>query len=87
MTSAIQCVLYTALYYNIRMKHNKMALIFFLYMVTDMKLHGVLCKVGGHALFASLSQLEDLWRNEVIIAQLLENMVEKCKNPPASINM
>ena len=59
----------------------------FLCVIADISFYGVLGNVGGHALFASISQLKDLWHNEVIIAQVLERMVEHCENPPTSITM
>ena len=59
--------------------------IFFLYVFSGISFCGVFGNFGGHALFASLSQLKDLWHNEVIIVGVLERMVEKCRNPPNSI--
>ena len=59
----------------------------FVCVFSDIRFYGVSGNVGGHALFASISQLKDLWHNEVIIAQVLERMAEKCKSPPTSITM
>ena len=59
----------------------------FLCVFSNIRFYGVSGNVGGHALFASISQLKDLWHNEVIIAQVLERMAEKCENPPTSITM
>ena len=69
------------------MKLKTIPWIFFLCVFSDISFNGVLGNVGGHALFASISQLKDLWHNEVIIAHVLERMAEKCENPPTSITM
>ena len=66
---------------------NNIACIFSLFVITDIKLYGAPSNVGGHTLFASLSQIEDLWQNEVIIVQMLEQMEEICGNSPTSVNM
>ena len=68
-------------------KLDTIACIFTLFVVTHIKLYAVLGNLGGHAVFASLSQLEDLWQNEIIIVQILEKMVEMCGNSPTSVNM
>ena len=59
----------------------------FVCVFSDIRFYGVSGNVGGHALFASISQLKDLWHNEVLIAQVLERIVEHCENPPTSITM
>ena len=69
------------------MKLKMIPWIFFLCVFSDISVYGVLGNLGGHALFASLSQLKDLWHNEVLIAQVLERIVEHCENPPTSITM
>ena len=69
------------------MKLKIITWISFLCVFSDISFYAVLANVGGHALFASVSQLKDLWHNEVIIAQVLERMVEHCENPPTSITM
>ena len=69
------------------MKLKTIPWIFFLCVFSDISFNGVLGNVGGHALFASISQLKDLWHNEVLIAQVLERIVEHCENPPTSITM
>ena len=69
------------------MKLKTIPWIFFLCVFSDISFYGVFGNLGGHALFASLSQLKDLWHNEVSIAQVLERMAEKCKSPPTSITM
>ena len=69
------------------MKLNNIVWIFSLFVVDDFKLYVALGNVGGHALFASMSQLEVLWQNEIIIAQMLETMLEKFTNPPTSVSM
>ena len=60
---------------------------FFLFVFFDVTLYGLLGNVVGNSFFASLSQLKTLWNNEVVIVHLLENMVEKCENPPNMVNM
>ena len=60
---------------------------FFLFVFFDVTLYGLLGNVVGNSFFASLSQLKALWNNEVVIVHLLENMVEKCENPPAMVKM
>ena len=37
--------------------------------------HYVLGDIGGHAIFASLSQLDMLWHNEIKIAKSIEKLV------------
>ena len=59
----------------------------FVCVFSNIRFYGVSGNVGGHALFASISQLKDLWHNEVLIAQVLERIVEHCENPPTSITM
>ena len=69
------------------MKLKIIPCISFLCVFSDITFYRVLGNVGGHALFASISQLKDLWHNEVLIAQVLERIVEHCENPPTSITM
>ena len=45
----------------------------------------VLAKTGGHALFASLSQLEDLWYNDVRTVHLMESLLNNSEDPPDSL--
>ena len=68
-------------------KNNITLRILVLCVFSDVILYGVLGNLGGHALFASLFQLKDLWHNDVIITQILERIAEKCENPPVSITM
>ena len=74
-------------YDHIKMKLHKMAWILSLFVVADIGLYRALGDVGGHTLFAAMSQLKDLWHNEIIIAQILKNMVTKCENSPMSVHM
>ena len=46
----------------------------------------VLANVGGHALFASLSQLEDLWYNEIRTVHLIEELSKHSEDPPDSLD-
>ena len=85
MVPAMQYMFCNTSHDNVRVKLNKIAWIYFLCVVHDIELYGALGNVGGHALFASLSQLQDLWHNEIVITQLLENMVEKFEKPPPSV--
>ena len=70
-----------------KMKNSIISWTIFLCMILDITFYGALGNVGGHALFASLSQLKDLWINDVNIVQMLSRMVRKCQNPPTSITM
>ena len=45
----------------------------------------VLAKTGGHALFASLSQLEDLWYNDIRAVHLMESLLNNSEDPPDSL--
>ena len=87
MAFEIRYILWNVTFNNATMKLKMSHWIFFLCVFSDISFYGVLGNLGGHALFASLSQLKDLWHNEVIIAQVLERMAEKCENPPTSITM
>ena len=87
MSCEIRYILWNPTFENVKMKNKMIPWIFFLCVFSDISFYGVFGNLGGHALFASLSQLKDLWHNEVIIAQVLERMAEKCENPPTSITM
>ena len=87
MAHEIRNILLNVSFNNVKMRLKMSHWILFLCVFSDISFYGVLANVGGHALFASVSQLKDLWRNEVMIAQVLERMVEHCENPPTSITM
>ena len=87
MASSIQYIFHNTPFNKAMTKNNITLGILVLCVFSDVRLYGVFGNLGGHALFASLFQLKDLWHNDVIITQILERIAEKCENPPVSITM
>jgi hypothetical protein len=48
---------------------------------------GVMGKIGGHDLFASLAQLEILWHNEIDTIVVMERIATKWKDMPGFFQM
>ena len=62
---------------------QSISFLFLNFMITN----DVLANVGGHALFASLSQLKDLWYNEIRTVHLIEALLNHSEKPPDSLNL
>ena len=70
--------------YEIMLSVQSISFLFLNFIIPD---HPVFTNVGGHALFASLSQLEDLWYNEIRTVHLIEGLLSHSKDPPDSLNL
>ena len=47
----------------------------------------VLANIGGHALFASLSQLEELWINDIRTVYLISELSNNAEGAPDSLDL
>ena len=65
-----------------RISFSYICIVFWL-LCNDNRIERCRCEIGGQDLFASLSQLEGLWHNEIQVVNLMEKII---KTPNSSLN-
>ena len=48
-------------------------------------MQNMLCSYGGHDLFASMSELENLWQTELEVIDIIENISKRLDHPPKAL--
>ena len=74
---------------NIIIIHTNFISYFWTYFIISFYLNSnskVFGDFGGHDLFASVSQLEDLWHNERQTVSIIEKVLEIMNDPPMLLN-
>ena len=68
--------------YEIMLSVQSISFLFLNFIIPD---HPVFTNVGGHALFASLSQLEDLWYDDMRTVHVILELLKQSEGPPESL--